>query len=90
MRANDFVGEDFEDKSGLIERGGTSRETAAIQELYNGANIYGDFTITTGAIADIVEHLGLSLEPHLGFIALAEQVIATRTLFPDGIEGAFT
>ena len=33
LRANDFVGEDFRDQSGLIERGGTSRETAAIPSV---------------------------------------------------------
>ncbi len=90
LRANDFVGEDFRDQSGLIERGGTSRETAAIPRLYNGANIYGDFTITTGAIADIVIASGSVPGASPEAVALAEQVIATRTLFPDGIEGAFT
>ncbi len=79
--ANDFVGEDFRDQSGLIERGGDSRETALIPRLYDGANIYGDFTITTGAIADLAI---------AGGGALGAQVAATRTLFPDGIEGAFT
>ncbi len=81
LKANDFVGQDFRDQSGLIERGGTSRADAAIPRLYNGANVYGDFTITTGAVADIVI---------AGGGALGAQVEATRTLFPDGVEGAFT
>ena len=90
LRANDFVGEDYRDQSGLIERGATSRNSAAIPRLYNGANIYGDFTITTGAIADIVIAGGNAPNATPQEIALAQQVIATRTLFPDGIEGAFT
>ncbi len=81
LRANDFVGEDYRDQSGLIERGGSSRADAAIPRLYDGTNVYGDFTITTGAIADNVI---------AGGGALGAQIAATRTLFPDGIEGAFT
>ncbi len=88
--AKDFVGEDYRDQSGLIERGATSRNAAAIPRLYNGTNIYGDFTITTGAIADIVIASGSAPNATPQQIALADQVIATRTLFPDGIEGAFT
>lgn len=90
LRANDFVGEDFRDQSGLIERGGTSRESALIPRLYNGANVYGDFTITTGAVADIVIAAGNAPGATPADQALAGQVLATRTLFPDGIEGAFT
>lgn len=82
LRATDFVGEDYRDQSGLIERGGSSRANAAIPRLYNGTNIYGDFTITVGAIADIVI---AGDDP-----AAAAQTAATRTLYPDGIEGAFT
>lgn len=82
LRANDFVGEDYRDQSGLIERGGSSRADAAIPRLYDGTNVYGDFTITVGAIADIVI---AGDDP-----AAAAQTAATRTLYPDGIEGAFT
>ena len=88
--ANDFVGEDFRDQSGLIERGGSSREDALIPRLYDGTNVYGDFTITTGAIADIVIAGGSAPDATPAEQALAGQVIATRALFPDGIEGAFT
>jgi outer membrane receptor protein involved in Fe transport len=82
LRANDFVGEDYRDQSGLIERGGSSRADAAIPRLYDGTNVYGDFTITVGAIADIVI---AGDDP-----AAAAQTAATRTLYPDGIDGAFT
>ncbi|MBO6795292.1 MAG: TonB-dependent receptor [Balneolaceae bacterium] len=81
LRANDFIGTDYRDQSGLIERGATSRENAAIPRLYDGTNVYGDFTITVGAVADIVI---------AGGGAAGAQTAATRTLYPDGIEGAFT
>lgn len=90
LRANDFVAQDYRDQSGLLERGGTSRETAAVPRLYDGLNTYGDFTITTGAVADIVIAAGNAPNATPEDMALAAQVEATRTLFPDGIDGAFT
>jgi hypothetical protein len=53
MEAQDFVGEDYRDQSGLIERGGLTRETSANPRTYDGLNIYGDFLITVGTVADI-------------------------------------
>jgi len=82
LKANDFVGEDYRDQSDIVERGGTSRETAADPRLYDGLNVYGDFPITVGQIADIVI---AGDDP-----VLAGRVEATRALYPNGIDGAFT
>jgi iron complex outermembrane receptor protein len=90
LRATDFVGEDYRDQSGLIERGGSSREDALIPRLYNGTNVYGDFAITVGQIADIAIAAGRADDATAEEIATGQQVEATRALFPDGIEGAFT
>lgn len=78
LRAQDFVGEDYRDQSDLLERGATSRAEAAVPRLYDGLNTYGDFTITTGIVAD-------------GAIAAGSTTAAlTRSLVPDGAAGAFT
>ena len=81
LKATDFVAQDYRDQSDLLERGATSRADARIPRLYDGLNTYGDFTITVGAIADNVI---------AGGGAQGAQIAAIRTLFPDGIEGAFT
>lgn len=81
LKAQDFVAQDYRDQSDLLERGATSRENAAVPRLYDGLNTYGDFTITVGAVADAVI---------AGGGAQGAQIAAIRTLFPDGIEGAFT
>ncbi len=90
LRANDFIGEDFRDQSDIVERGATSRETAAVPRLYDGVNTYGDFGITVGDIADIVIAAGSAPGASAADQALAATVQATRTLYPNGIEGAFT
>lgn len=81
LKAQDFVAQDYRDQSDLLERGATSRENAAVPRLYDGLNTYGDFTITVGAIADNII---------AGGGAQGAQIAALRTLFPDGVEGAFT
>jgi outer membrane receptor protein involved in Fe transport len=81
LKAQDFVGQDYRDQSDLLERGATSRANAAVPRLYDGLNTYGDFTITVGAIADNII---------AGGGAQGAQIAALRTLFPDGVEGAFT
>ena len=78
LRAQDFVGQDYRDQSDILERGATSRTDAAIPRIYDGLNTYGDFTITTGIVAD-------------GAIAAGSATAAaTRSLVPDGAAGAFT
>ena len=81
LKAQDFIAQDYRDQSGLLERGATNREDAAVPRLYDGLNTYGDFTITVGAVADAVI---------AGGGANGAQISALRTLFPDGASGAFT
>ncbi len=78
LSAQDFVGQDYRDQSDLLERGATSRASAAVPRLYDGLNTYGDFTITTGIIADAAIAGG------------SATAAATRSLVPDGAAGAFT
>ncbi|MDA0907607.1 MAG: TonB-dependent receptor [Bacteroidetes bacterium] len=81
LEAQDFVGEDYRDQSGLVERGGLTRETSANPRTYNGVNVYGDFLITVGTIADI----GIAAGGATG-----ATLAAIRNLLPDGAAGAFT
>jgi iron complex outermembrane receptor protein len=81
LKAMDFIAQDYRDQSDLLERGATSRADALNPRLYDGLNTYGDFTITTGAIADALI---------AGGGATGAQISALRTLFPDGLDGAFT
>lgn len=78
LKAQDFVGQDYRDQSGIIERGASSRSEALVPRLYDGLNIYGDFTITTGIVADAAIEGG------------SATAAATRSLVPDGADGAFT
>lgn len=78
LSAQDFVGEDYRDQSGLLERGATSREEAALPRIYDGLNSYGDFLITVGTIADI------------GIASGNTSLLGIRSLIPDGLAGAFT
>lgn len=78
LKAQDFVGQDYRDQSGLLERGATSRSEAAVPRLYDGLNTYGDFTVTTGIVADAAIAQG------------SATALATRSLVPDGADGAFT
>ena len=79
LRANDFVGVDTRDQGpasfGAVERGATQRGD---NRFYDGVNVYGDFQVTTGAIADAAIAGG---DPTLP---------AIRTLIPDGADGLFT
>jgi outer membrane receptor protein involved in Fe transport len=78
LKAQDFVGQDYRDQSGLLERGASSRSEALVPRLYDGLNTYGDFTITTGIVADAAIAQG------------SATAAATRSLVPDGADGAFT
>lgn len=79
LRANDFIGTDTRDQGlatgGVVERGGTSRGN---NRFYDGVNVYGDFDITVGQIADIAIAGGNTSLPPI------------RTLIPDGLDGLFT
>lgn len=79
LRATDFVGIDTRDQglatAGVVERGATERGN---NRFYDGVNVYGDFGITVGAIADIAIAGGNTSLPPI------------RTLFPDDQDGYFT
>ena len=79
LRATDFVGIDTRDQglatAGVVERGATERGN---NRFYDGVNVYGDFGITVGAIADIAIAGGNTSLPPI------------RTLFPDDRDGFFT
>ena len=79
LTATDFVGVDTRDQGiatfGTVERGATERGN---NRFYDGVNVYGDFGITVGAVADIAIAGGnTSLPP-------------VRTLLPDNQDGFFT
>lgn len=79
LRATDFVGIDTRDQGlatgGAVERGATERGG---NRFYDGVNVYGDFGITVGAIADAAIAGGNT------------SLIPIRTLFPDDQDGYFT
>ena len=80
LLAQDFRGVDYRDQGratyGVVSRGATQREDG--DRFYDGVNVYGDFGITVGAIADIAIAGGNTDLP------------LVRTLIPDGIDGYFT
>ncbi len=79
LTARDFVGHDTRDQglatAGVVERGAEQRGN---NRFYDGVNVYGDFGITVGQIADIAIAGGNTTLPGI------------RTLFPDNIDGYFT
>lgn len=78
LRAQDFVGQDYRDQSGIVERGDYDRDG---RRVFNGVNIYGDDIFTVGAIANSVIKAGG---------ALGAQIEGIRSLLPDGAAGAFS
>ncbi len=91
LRANDFRAVDTRDQSDLVERSGTT--TREQNRSYDGVNVYGDFPITIGEIADIsIDDGNPLINPNAtsADIALANQLIGIRSLLPDGENGRFT
>lgn len=80
LRASDFIGIDTRDHSkGFPEFGVASRASDA--RVYDGVNIYGDNVLNLGSIADgIIEDGG----------ELGAQILALRSLIPDGEPGNFS
>jgi len=81
INAQDFTGADTRDQSGAtIEQneGITNRDN---NRVYDGVNIYGDFLIDVGTVADIVIAGG-------GDNGVSTEAI--RSLLPNGANGAFT
>lgn len=79
LKANDFRGVDTRDQglatAGVVERGATERGG---NRFYDGVNVYGDFGITVGAVADAAIAGGNTSLPPI------------RTLLPDDESGYFT
>ena len=80
-RAQDFVGEDYRNQAGLLERGAISREESALPRTYDGLNTYGDFLIPISVIAD---------GAITGGGDLADLVRPLRSLIPNDETGLFT
>ena len=78
LRAQDFVGQDYRDQSGIVERGDYPRGD---RRVFNGVNIYGDDVLNLGSIADGVIS---------GGGAQGAQIAAIRSLIPDGPAGNFS
>ncbi|MEO1021463.1 MAG: TonB-dependent receptor [Bacteroidota bacterium] len=100
LQAQDFAGEDFRNQTGIVERGATSREASANPRTYDGLNVYGDFLVGLGTIADGLIDDGLiaddngNLVPRPGAtaaqIGTAQQVAGLRSLIPNGDSGTFS
>lgn len=78
LRAQDFVGQDYRDQSGIVERGDYPRGD---RRVFDGVNIYGDGILNLGSIADGVI---------AGGGAQGAQIAAIRSLIPDGPAGNFS
>lgn len=91
LRANDFIASDTRDQGpasfGAIERGATSRGD---NRVYDGLNVYGQPLLTIGGIADGQIQAGQQPGATPQQQATAAQLMAIRSLLPDGEEGAFT
>ncbi|MFU8813662.1 MAG: TonB-dependent receptor domain-containing protein, partial [Balneolaceae bacterium] len=91
LRATDFVASDTRDTGpatfGAIERGATSRGD---NRVYNGLNVYGQPLLTIGNIADGQIQAGMQPNASPQQQATAQQLMAIRSLLPDGDAGAFT
>ncbi len=91
LTAKDFVGTDTRDQGfatfGTVQRGATERGT---NRFYNGVNVYGDFDISVGAVADVAIARGNAPGASPADQATAATLEAVRTLLPDGVDGLFT
>ncbi|GAB4244197.1 MAG: TonB-dependent receptor [Ekhidna sp.] len=83
LNAQDFIGVDTRDQSGATVEGnlGSNRSN---NRIYDGVNVYGDFLIDVGTIADITLN-NPATDP-----ATAAQLTAIRSLLPNGANGAFS
>jgi len=80
LNAQDFIGVDTRDQSGQTIEENEGITNRANNRIYDGVNIYGDFTIDVGTIAD-----GASANP-----AVAASLAPIRSLIPYGTNGAFS
>lgn len=80
LQAQDFIGVDTRDQSGATVEGNLAANRQN-NRIYNGINIYGDFLIDIGTIADIT----IAGDPVNG-----PNIAAIRSLLPNGANGAFS
>lgn len=80
LQAQDFRGVDYRDQSGATVEGNLAANRQN-NRVYDGINVYGDFLIDVGTIADIV----IATDPTNG-----PGVAAIRSLLPNGANGAFS
>ena len=80
LNAQDFIGVDTRDQSGQTIEENEGITNRVNNRIYDGVNIYGDFTIDVGRIADIA-----SADP-----ATAAEIAPIRSLIPYGANGAFS
>ena len=53
LNAQDFIGVDYRDQSGVTVEGNLQSNRQK-NRIYDGVNVYGDFLIDIGTVADIV------------------------------------
>lgn len=83
LKAQDFIGVDYRDQSGATIEGnlGSNRQN---NRTYDGVNVYGDFLIDVGTIADLtINNPNTDQETR-------DQLEAIRSLLPNGPNGAFS
>jgi len=80
LNAQDFIGVDTRDQSGPTVEGNLESNRSN-NRIYDGINVYGDFLIDVGTVADIVIAGGGDD---------ADQVRPIRSLLPNGANGAFS
>lgn len=83
LNAQDFIGVDYRDQSGATVEGNL-QSNRQNNRIYDGVNVYGDFLIDIGTVADIVIN-DPSTDP-----SLAGSLTAIRSLLPNGANGAFS
>ncbi|MEQ9422960.1 MAG: TonB-dependent receptor [Cyclobacteriaceae bacterium] len=89
INTQDFVGQDYRDQTD-VERTTVEPGLASQNPFYDGVNVYGDVTVTTGIVADAAIAAGNAPNATPEAIATAGQLSALRSLIPDGAAGAFT
>ncbi len=89
VNAQDFIGVDTRDQSGATVEGNLASNRSN-NRAYDGVNVYGDFPIDIGGIADITISAGQAADATPAEIATAASLSAIRSLLPNGANGLFT
>ncbi len=81
LNAQDFIGVDIRDQSGSSIEASEGITNRANNRVYDGVNVYGDFTIDIGTVADV----GIASGGETG-----ASLSAIRSYLPNGANGAFS